>query len=146
MKDESGKLKRKITLPTFIFHRFRFHLLFIRPVAGEFLKVGERGQVAHAVEINFAVQMVPLVLNNARVKAGRDEVEFRAAAVLGAHADFFIARHAAPKFGNAEAAFPIFFHLLRKRLDLEIYQNGKRNRGLLGIARIVRDLEDGDLQ
>lgn len=90
------------------------------PVPREFLQEGKRGEVLHAVEVDFAVQMIELVLDYARVKVVGFEVELLAVSIESLNVNAFIARHAAAQVGNAEASFPVFLGFIRQRRDLRI--------------------------
>ena len=58
-----------------------------QPVTGKFLQEGERGKIAHAIEVNFAVEMIEFVLDDTGMKIFGDEVELVTIAIESLHAD-----------------------------------------------------------
>src|ERR671923_2856340 len=89
--------------------------------------------------------MVPLVLNDARMKGMRHKVYFLAFSVQCLNTNALVTWHLASQIGNTEAAFPITLGFFCHWRDLRIDENRQRNLWFLRIARIVRDLENRDL-
>src|SRR5262245_56703937 len=65
--------------------------------------VGERGEIAHAVEINLAVEVIGLVLAHAREEVLRDDVDLLALAVEALQAHRGVTRHHPTHVRNREA-------------------------------------------
>ncbi len=54
--------------------------------------------------------------------------------------------HATTKIRHADAAFKVFEGLCRQGCDHGIDENGERDVGLVGVARVVLDLDGADLE
>jgi len=95
-------------------------MTLLQPVPRKLLQEGEGSEVFHAVEIDFAVQMIELVLDHARVKAVGFEVELVAFSIESLNVNALVAWHAAAQVRNAEAALPVFFGFIGQGCDLRI--------------------------
>ena len=64
-------------LPSFKSQRFSLKASpsLSHPVSGELLQKGQRREVTHAVEIDFAVEVIEFMLDHPRVKIVGDELE-----------------------------------------------------------------------
>src|SRR5262245_64564949 len=98
--------------------------LRLKPIPGEFLQESQSRKIAHAVQIDLAVQMIELMLNHAGMEVVGDKVELSSVAVERLHSNRLVTGHAAAQVGNTEATFPILFHLLRQRRDLGVAEHG----------------------
>src|SRR4029453_1377071 len=81
-------------------------LALARVVARILLEIRQRFEAAHAIEEQDAVQMIGLVLDDARRKMLALGVEGLAGAIERRDLDVLRTRHAPAHVGNAEAAFP----------------------------------------
>ncbi len=81
-------------------------------IARVLLEVGQRFEALHAIEEQHAVEMIGLVLDDARGEILQLELEALAVAIERRHLDVLRARHAAAHFGNAQAAFPALDRLI----------------------------------
>ena len=89
-------------------HRSVVVVALPRVVPRILFEIGQRLEAAHAIEEQDAVQMIGLVLDDARGEILELELEALAGAIEGRHLDVLRARHPAAHFRNAEAAFPAF--------------------------------------
>src|SRR5262250_3723343 len=95
-------------------------LVAAEPVAVELGKEAERLHRPHAVEVDLPVQMVALVLHDARVESPRVEAERTAVPSVGLDPHPRPAWHLAAQVGNAEAALPVLFLILRERREARV--------------------------
>src|SRR5438445_3852277 len=116
-----------------------------KPVLLPFGDVSERGEITHAIEVDVAVQVIGLVLGDAREEVLGDDALKLALAVVILEPDRRVSRHQPPHVGNGQAALPALFHLIRQRRDDGVDDHGERDLGGLGITRVGLDLDDGDL-
>src|SRR6058998_2106224 len=107
--------------------------------------VGERGEIAHAVEVDDPVQVVGLVLADPREEVLRDEVHRLPLAVQALQAHGRVAGHHAAHVGDREAALPALLHFVRERRDDRIDDHHQGHRGRVRVARVPEHLDDGDL-
>src|SRR3954449_2677509 len=104
------------------------------------VEVGESLEVAHAVEEDDAVQVVVLVLDDARLEAQDHVVERTPVAVEPLHPHLGMARHQAPQVGDREAPLPVVRHLAGLGGDQGVDHHVQRD------LRRARRLVDEDLQ
>src|SRR5262245_20516244 len=107
--------------------------------------VGERGKVAHAIEIDLAVEMVGLVLAHAREEILGDYVDRLALAIEALQTHRGEAGHHPPHVGDRKAPFPALLHLVGQRRDDRIDEDHQRHRRRVRVAGIAEDLDDRDL-
>lgn len=119
--------------------------LLIKPVTGEFSEKAKSCQVAHAVKVNFSIQVIPLVLDHARVKARGDKAQRNALAIPRFNFDALEPGDSTAQIGDAETALPVLLHIIFERRDTRIYKNRQGDRGLFWIAGVIGDFQDGDL-
>src|SRR5438874_2369342 len=84
-------------------------------------------QIAHAVDIKLAHQMIELMLNHACEESFGGDLNPLTMAIQRIDAEPAPSWNPAAKIRNAEAAFPIFDKLFIEDGDIGIYQNGHRN-------------------
>src|SRR5262249_43935805 len=111
--------KRSLTTATTLIVLLRV----AEPVLVPFRQMGERREVPHAVQIHHAVQMIGLVLDDAREEFLGDEVDLAPVPIVALEPDGGVARHHAPHVGHRQTALPPFFHLLGERRDDGIDQH-----------------------
>src|SRR5215470_6324531 len=100
-------------------------------------RVGERLHVAHAVEVDEAVQVIDLVLEDARMVPGGFELDLRARTVDGLDPDRGKARHdAAPEKRHGETALGVLVHLRADPLVEGVEEARQGNRRLLLLAAL----------
>src|SRR3989449_3368749 len=116
-----------------------------QPVLVPLGDVAEGPEVAHAVDVDDAVQMVGLVLDHAgeELLGVHDLPVALAVVVLQAHRR--VARHHPPHVGHRETPFPAVLHLVGERRHHRVDDDRQRDDGRLGIAWVALDLDDGDL-
>src|SRR5437016_11723611 len=84
----------------------------LEPVTLELGQEGEALHRSHAVEVDLAVQVIELVLEDARVKALRRIAEQTPVAAERLDPEARPARHLAAQVGDAEAALPVLLLLV----------------------------------
>src|SRR5215510_2008672 len=100
--------KRSLTTPTTLI----VLLLDPQPVLVPLRKVGQRREVAHAIQIDLAVQMVRLVLDHASEELLGLAGDPDAVAVVGLEPDSRVPRNHPAHVRHREAPFPAILHLL----------------------------------
>src|SRR6185503_16881974 len=104
----------------------------------------ERRHVLDSLRIEDAVEVIALVLDDARVKAFDGTVDRSALLVEAAIAQSDIPRHETAHAGDAQAALPSLLTLGVEELDLRIDEHGQRYGLGVRIARVRRQLEHND--
>ena len=86
----------------------------------ELVVESEGCEIAHALGVEDAVQMIAFVLHHPRVEILRLALEAAATGVEATIAYTSIAGHETPQPGDAEARFPAIHHLVIERLDFGV--------------------------
>src|SRR5712671_642849 len=120
-------------------------LLVAEPVAVPLGQMREGGEVPHPVEVDPAVQVVGLVLDDAGEELLGHHVDQAALAVERLETHAAEARDHAPHVGHREAALPAVLHLLGQRGHHRVDQHRERDRGGVGVARVAVHLDHADL-
>ena len=107
--------------------------------------MGEGLEAVHAVEVDEAVEVVGLVLDDAGGEALVDPLERLAVEAVAAELELAVAAHLAAQVGHREAALPAVLQLLGQRRHHRVDQHGERDRGGVGIARVAVDLDHANL-
>src|SRR2546425_10739242 len=76
------------------------------PVLVPLREMTERGEVRHPIDVHDAVQMVGLVLDDAREEIFCDQIDLLPVTVVAHQADGAIPRHLPSHVGHRETAFP----------------------------------------
>src|SRR5581483_131590 len=113
--------------------------LVLRPVAAVFVEEGERFEGFHAVDEEHAIEVIGLVLDDARRKVVRADLDALAVAIEGAHFDLTRTRHAAADVRDAQTSFPVFDHVDADRRDL-----GIDDRDRVACLAVLVDVEGRD--
>ena len=90
--------------------------------------------------------MIDFVLDHTGVEGVGLAFDRLAQRVHAAVADACPARHHAAQARHREAAFPALFFLAAQGLDRRVDQDRARHRRRIGVARIVGETEDHQLQ
>src|SRR5258705_8822141 len=99
-----------------------------------FLEERQRIHRLHPIEEEDAVEVVGLVLRDARREILQRQLDRAAVAIERPNEDVHVARHHAPDVGDAQAAFPPLFHRGTVRNDLRVDDHG---RFALGVGVFV---------
>ena len=113
------------------------------PVARVLVEEGQRLERPHPIEEQHAVEMIGLVLDDARRKIVRAQLDALAVPVERAHLDLARPRHAAADVGDAQAAFPVLDDVGADDGDLGVDDRERRRFRLVVLVAIV---ERGDEQ
>src|SRR6202022_607301 len=105
------KKRSRTTATTFIVASLVVLLLVAEPVAVPLGEMREGGEVAHPVEVDAAVQVVGLVLDDAGEELLGHHVDRVALAIERLEAHAGEARDHAPHVGHRDAALPAVLHL-----------------------------------
>src|ERR1700730_1384900 len=132
---------RSLTTPTTLI----VLLLNPQPVFVPLGQVGQRREVAHPVEVDLALEMVGLVLDDAREKLLRDHVDPGAVAVVRLEPDRGLPWNHAAHVRHREASLPAVLQLIGDRRHHRIDEHGQRDGGRLRVAWIALSLDDADL-
>src|SRR5207253_222500 len=97
------------------------------PVALPLRDVAERAHVTDPIDVDDAVEVVRLVLDDAREEILGDELDGVARAIEAFEPHRRVARGHAPHVGHREAALPAVFRLLRHRRHDRIDDHGQRD-------------------
>ena len=116
------------------------------PVPRVLLQIRQRLERAHAIEEQHAVQMIGLVLDDARGKIVRRDVDLAAGAIHRVDPDRARARHAAADVRDAQAALPVFHDLRADRRDDRIDEHHRLVIGRQRVVVVRRDGGDEDAQ
>src|SRR5581483_8068954 len=95
-------------------------------------------------EVDLPVQVIALVLDDARVEALRDEAERLPVAAVRLDPDLRAPRNHAAEVRDAQAPLPVLLLVLGEERDLRVHEDGERDRLRIGIARVRLDAVDDD--
>src|SRR5439155_13887396 len=107
--------------------------------------VGERGEIAYAVEVDHPVQVVRLMLAHAREEVLGDDVDRLALPVVTLQTHRREAWHHPAHVRNRETPLPALLHLVGQRRDDWIDEDHQGHRRSVRVAGIAEHLDDGDL-
>src|SRR5574342_369253 len=119
-------------------------LLDAEPVLVPLGEMSERREVAHAIEVDDAVEVVGLVLDDAREELLRLALDAASFPVIRVEPNGGEPRHHPAHVGHGETALPALFHLLGQRGQRRIDEDGQRDARGFRIARVLVDLDDAD--
>src|SRR5262245_65539533 len=103
------------SLPGATADSLRLRLLAFQPVPGPLLEVAERGQVAHAVHVNLAVQVIRLVLEDPREEILRHQLDPFALSPVRLEPHRRVSRGDTAEVRDGQAALPVRGHLVGYR-------------------------------
>src|SRR6185503_18280771 len=107
-------------------------VVVFRPEARVLVQERERLERLHPIEEQHAIQVVVLVLDDARRKLFELHVEGLAVAIEATHAHATVARHLAADVRDAQAALPVLDEIAADGGDLGVYDGVRDNLGLAG--------------
>src|SRR5262245_29703365 len=133
--------KRSLTTATALIVLLRV----AQPVLVPLGQVSERREVPHPVDVHDAVEMIRLVLDHPSEELLRHGVDLAAIPIVGLEPDRRVAGHYAAHVRHGEASLPAVVHLLGERRHDRVDEDGERNGGRVGIARVLGNLDHADL-
>ena len=110
----------------------------------EFFLEAESREIAHALRVEYAVEMIALVLHQPGVKIFRFTFEAATLGIVATIAYSTVARHDAAQAGNAQATLPTIYDFVVRKIELGIDENRARRRASLpsNAQSIPRDSDE----